>query len=118
MYSTEAEIDKSSVLGEAVLNAGAKLGLSAGEVGKIVGLDRTTIVRKGIDPDTQNGKLALLLIRVYRGLYAMVGGHEADMRHWMNSRIGTLQGIPSKMVKEITGLVHVVEYIDAMRGKA
>lgn len=118
MYSTEAEIDKSSVLGEAVLNAGAKLGLSAGEVGKIVGRDRTTIVRKGIDPDTQNGKLALLLVRVYRGLYAMVGGREADMRHWMNSRIGTLQGIPSEMVKEITGLVHVVEYIDAMRGKA
>lgn len=112
------QTDRADVLGEAVLNAGAKLGLSRSEVGKIVGRDRTTISRSGIEPDTPSGKLALLLVRVYRGLYALVGGKEEDMQHWMNTRIRSLRGVPSEMIKDITGLVHVVEYIDAMRGKS
>ena len=118
MHNLRTQIDKADVLGEAVLNAGAKLGLSQSEVGKIVGRDRTTIARSGIKPDTSSGKLALLLIRVYRGLYALVGGKEEDMQHWMNTKVHSLRGIPSEMVKDITGLVHVVEYKDAMRGKS
>jgi len=118
MHNAHIQIDRADVLGEAVLNAGAKLGLSQSEIGKIVGRDRTTIFRKGIKPDTTSGKLALLLIRVYRGLYALVGGKEEDIQHWMNTRIRSLRGVPSEMIMDITGLVHVVEYIDAMRGKS
>jgi Antitoxin Xre/MbcA/ParS C-terminal toxin-binding domain/Antitoxin Xre-like helix-turn-helix domain len=116
--NANSNIGKAAVLGEAVLNAGARLGLSPEEVGRVVGRNRTTIVRNGVDPSTPNGQLALLLVRIYRGLYVLVGGRDDEMSHWMHTRIRTLQGVPSEMIRDVTGLVRVVEYIDAMRGKA
>ncbi|RMF13804.1 MAG: DUF2384 domain-containing protein [Gammaproteobacteria bacterium] len=65
----------------------------------------------------QRCQLALLLIRLYRGLYALLGGDEAAMKHWMRSSITTLRGTPATLIHDVTGLVHVVEYIDAIRGK-
>ncbi len=115
---TMADIDRLAVLGEAVLNAGAKLGLSPEEVGRIIGRNRTTIVRNGVDPATTSGQLAMLLVRIYRGLYVLVGSREQDMRHWMHTQIGTLQAVPAEMIHDVTGLVRVVQYIDAMRGRA
>ena len=110
--------NKAAVLGEAVLNAGSKLGLSPEEVGRIIGRNRTTIVRNGVDPSTPNGQLAMLLVRIYRGLYVLVGGRDDEMRHWMHTRIRTLQGVPAEMIRDVAGLVRVTEYLDAMRGKA
>lgn len=106
------------VLGEAVLNAGAKLGLNPQQVGSIIGRNRTTIVRNGVDPGSPNGQLAMLLVRLYRSLYVLVGGHEDDMHHWMQTRVGSLQGIPMVMIQDVSGLVRVTQYLDAMRGKA
>ena len=119
MLNTDKILEKNraAVLGEAVMNAGVKLGLSLDDVGRIVGRNRTTIVRNGIDPTTPNGQLALLLVRIYRGLYVLVGGRNDDMKHWMHTKIRTLQGVPAEMIHNISGLVRVVEYIDAMRGK-
>ncbi len=115
--SALAQPDKARVLGEAVINAGARLGLSTTEVGRIIGRNRTTITRNGVDPDSTSGQLALLLIRIYRGLYALVGGDDNEMKHWMHSPIQTLQGVPAELIRDVTGLVHVAEYIDAIRGK-
>ncbi|MES9859066.1 MAG: MbcA/ParS/Xre antitoxin family protein [Sedimenticola sp.] len=109
---------KAAVLGEAVLNAATKLGLTPDEVGRVVGRNRTTIVRNGINPASPNGQLALLLVRIYRGLYVLVGGRDDEMNHWMHTKIHTLQGVPAEMIHDVTGLVRVVEYIDAVRGKA
>ena len=114
---TTSNTDRATVLGEAVLNAGAKLGLSAEEVGHIIGRNRTTIVRNGIDPSTPNGQLALMLVRIYRGLYTLVGGQEEDMKHWMHTRIRSLHGVPAEMIRDVAGMVRVVEYVDAIRGK-
>ena len=110
--------NKATVLGEAVLNAGSKLGLNPDEVGRIIGRNRTTIVRNGVDPSTPNGQLAMLLVRIYRGLYVLVGGRDDEMRHWMRTRVRTLQGVPAEMIRDVAGLVRVTEYLDAMRGKA
>lgn len=109
--------DEASVLGEAVLNAGAKLSISQEEVGKIIGRDRTTIVRKGVHPTSKQGQLAMILVRIYRGLYALLDGNEEHMHHWMHTRIGTLQAVPAEMLHDVAGFVRVLEYIDAMRGK-
>lgn len=119
MKNTDNDLkeNRAAVLGEAALNAGAMLGLSPQEVGRIIGRNRTTIVRNGIDPGTTNGQLALLLVRIYRGLYVLVGGRSEDMKHWMHTKIFTLQGVPAEIIHNVSGLVRVVEYIDAMRGK-
>jgi len=108
--------DPKLTLAKAYLNAGKCLGLKQAELGDVLGKDRTTLSR-GIDPDSKTGELALMLIRCYRGLFALLGGEINNMQHWMHTHNHHTQGIPAEQVKSIAGLLFVLEYIDAMRGK-
>lgn len=110
-------VDEASVLGEALVNAGRQLGLSQADLGEVIGKDRTAISRGRIDPGSKAGELALLLIRCYRALYVLVGGDPGHMRHWMHTENLHTGGIPAEQVKRVQGLVTVLEYLDAMRGK-
>jgi len=117
MASVHAKsIDDSAVLSKSLLNAGKALGMTQTDIGNVIGKDRTSIAR-GIDPKTKAGELALLLIRCYRGLYVLVGGNSEDMKHWMHTDNRHTRGVPVKQVQNVQGLNHVVEYLDAMRGK-
>lgn len=109
--------DRASVLAEALANAGRQLGMSQAELGEVVGKDRSAISRGRIDPDSKAGELALLLIRCYRALYVLVGGDAAHMRHWMQTENRHTGGVPAEQVKTVQGLITVLEYLDAMRGK-
>lgn len=109
--------DKASVLAEALGNAGKQLGMSQAELGEIIGKDRSAVSRGRIDPDSKAGELALLFIRCYRALYVLVGGGQKEMRHWMHTENRHTGGVPAEQVKRVQGLVSVLEYLDAMRGK-
>jgi hypothetical protein len=111
------DADKASVLSEAFGNAGKVLGMSQTELGAIIGKDRTVVSRGRLDPDSKAGELALLFIRCYRALYVLVGGGQKEMRHWMNTENRHTGGVPAEQVKTVQGLVSVLEYLDAMRGK-
>ena len=108
--------DTGMTLTKALLKAGGTLRLTQETLREIVGRDRTAF-RRGLDPTSKPGELALLLLRAYRSLYALVGGKETDLRHWMHTYNLHTQGIPAEQVKSVTGLVNVVEYLDAIRGK-
>ncbi len=114
---TASHADAKQTLTKAFLAAGKALGLTQDELGDIVGRDRTTISRKGIDPQSKVGELALHVIRLYRGLFALVGGRQEDLRHWMHTENRHLGAIPAQRVKSVAGLIQVVEYLDAIRGK-
>lgn len=105
-------------LTKAVLRAGKGLGLSQEAVGRVVGRDRSALYRKGLDPSSKPGELGLLLVRLYRSLYPLVGGDEVAMRHWMRSFNRDTGGVPAEQVEAVQGLTRVVEYLDAMRGRA
>jgi uncharacterized protein (DUF2384 family) len=93
------------------------LGLSKDELSAVVGKHRTTIDRSGLDPQTKEGELALLFLRVYRSLYALYGGDHALMRHWMeqpNHSFG--EQLPRQLLPRIEGLTRVATYLDALRG--
>lgn len=107
----------SQVLASAFLKAGKELGLSQAVLEETIDRNRSSISRNGIDPETKSGELALLLIRVYRSLFALVGGDAKQMNHWMNTPNRHTGGVPAEQVRSIQGLVGVVEYLDAMRGK-
>lgn len=109
-------IDNNAVLSEALLNAGKALGLTQAQVGNVIGKDRTTLNR-GLSPTSKAGELALLFIRCYRSLYVLVGGKPDDMKHWMHTENRHTGGIPAEQVQTVTGLNHVLEYLDAMRGR-
>ena len=63
------------------------------------------------------GEPALLVVRAFRGLDALVGGDERAARAWFQSANHHLGGVPADLVQRAEGLVRVVEYLDAMRGK-
>lgn len=108
--------EEKRVLAKAVMNAAKALGLTQDETGKIIGRDRSSIGR-GIDPDSKAGELALILIRCHRGLFLLLGGEEADLKHWMNTPNHHLNGTPAELMMSVAGLVNVVMYLDAIRGK-
>ena len=109
--------DPKAVLTKALLNAGKALGLSQAELGEVIGKDRTSISR-GLDPSSKSGELSLLLIRCYRSLFVLVGGRTEDMQHWMHTVNRDIGNIPAEAVKSVQGLTRVLEYLDAMRGRA
>lgn len=109
------------VLAKAVLRAARQLGLSQAELGAVLGLHRTGISRLkhsgSLAPDSKQGELALLLIRLARGLYALAGGDELWIRHFMHSPNQVTGGIPVEQVQRIQGLITVLHFVDGIRGK-
>ena len=105
------------VLTQALVLAGKDLGLTQAELGAIVGRDRTALSRGAIEPDTKSGELAVLVVRAYRALYVLTGGEPRQMKHWMHTPNLHLAGVPAELVRTVPGLVRVVEYLDAIRGR-
>ena len=114
---TKTKLSQTQILAKALHAAGDALGLSQIEVAEAIGRDRSSIYRKGIDPASKPGEAALLLIRVYRSLFALVGGDSKLMKHWMHTANRHTQGVPAEQVRSTEGLVNLVRYLDALRGK-
>lgn len=117
MTLATASNDKAATLAKALLNAGRGLGLRQSDIARIVGKNRSTLSRSGLEPASRSGELALLLIRCYRSLYALTDGNQAQMRHWMHTRNRHTGDVPAEQMHSISGLVHVCDYLDAIRGK-
>lgn len=109
-------VDNAQVLSKATLNAGKALGLNQSEIAHVIGRTRQRLA-DGINPESKTGQLAQYLIRVYRSLFALVGGDGEEMVLWMQGENLGTGGVPAEQIKNIAGLVRVMEYLDAMRGK-
>lgn len=111
------------VLTKALITMAAILQLSQKDLSEIIGLSTATFSRifkssnAFINPETKEGQLALLLLRFYRSLDALFGGNPNQCRLWLRSHNKHLNGIPIDLIKSIEGLVFVIQYLDAMRGK-
>lgn len=110
------------VLTKAVIRAAQILGLSQRELGEILGLSPASVSRMYggrffIAPESKEGELALLLLRIFRSLDALLGGAAESLRAWLRTENFHLAGLPLSRMKTIQGLVDVAVYLDAMRGK-
>lgn len=114
--------DKSEVLTKAILNMAKFYEMSGKELSQIIGISEATATRlnqgkKFILPESKEGEMALLLLRVYRSLNTMVGHNHHKARAWLNSDNIYFSQKPIEKMKTVAGLVSVVQYLDAMRGK-
>jgi hypothetical protein len=109
------------VLTAAVLAAAERLGLRNKQLAAVLGTSEASVSRlhsgRGLDPDSKEGELALLFLRLYRSLDALVGGDDAQARAWLHAENDHLRGVPSRRISTVEGLVDVVQYLDAMRGR-
>jgi Protein of unknown function (DUF2384) len=112
-----------AVLTKAVLRAAELLGLSSAALARILGVSEASVSRlvsgaRQVDPQSKEGELALLLVRVYRSLDALVGTDAAQRKAWMDGANRALNGRPIELIERAEGLVTVVSYLDAMRAPA
>jgi hypothetical protein len=109
------------VLAKAVLSAASRLGLRNRHLAVVLGSSEASVSRlqtgRGLDPDTKEGELALLFLRLYRGLDALVGGDDEKARQWLHAENRHVAGVPAERIRSVEGLVNVVQYLDAMRGR-
>ena len=119
--SAERAPAPTSVLAKASLNAAIKLGLNGRRLAEIIGTSEASVSRlrsgRGLDPERKEGELALLFLRLYRSLDTLVGGDESKARDWLHADNNHLGGIPADRIRTVEGLVDVVQYLDAMRGR-
>jgi hypothetical protein len=114
-------IDPAEVLAKAVLAAAERLGLRSRQLALVIGSSEASVSRlsrqRGLDPESKEGELALLFLRVYRSLDALVGGDDAKAREWIATPNTHVGGVPMSRMSTVEGLVDVVQYLDAMRGR-
>ena len=109
------------VLTKAVLSASNRLGLRNRELALIIGASEASVSRlaggRTIAPRSKEGELALLFLRLFRALDALTGGDESKSRAWLTAENQHLGGVPAERIHTVEGLVDVVQYLDAMRGR-
>ncbi|MBT2787057.1 helix-turn-helix domain-containing protein [Halomonas sp. ISL-106] len=104
-----------------MLRAAEQLGLSQSDLAEVLGVHRTTItqLKKNLrlDPNSKQGELALLLIRLARALFTLTGGDQKWIQHFMHTSNRVTGGIPAEQVIRLEGLFAVLRFVDGMRGK-
>ena len=113
--------DAGLVVAKAVTSAAARLGIRNRHLAAVIGTSEASVSRlssgRGLHPETKEGELALLFLRLYRSLDALVGGDDAKAHAWLHAGNVHLGGSPADRIRTAEGLVDVVQYLDAMRGR-
>lgn len=111
-----------AVLTKATVRAAELLGIKNTELAKILGISESQVSRicngeKVISYGSKSSELALIFIRIYRSLDAMVGNNDKNRLMWMESFNRAINDIPSSAIQNVEGLIKVVNYLDGMRAK-
>lgn len=114
--------DPGAVLTKAVIRAADGLGLSQQVLAQVLGVSRPTVTRMGqgtyrlAPAQPKSWELAALFVRMFRSLDALVGHADAG-RTWLAGPNTDLGARPLDLITSAEGLVRVVHYLDAHRGR-
>ena len=86
----------------------------------VIGVSDATVsrMRAGdyvLQPDQKAFELAILFVRLYRSLDAIVGGDDAVASAWLKNRNALLHDEPLALIQTVPGLMNVIQYLDARR---
>jgi uncharacterized protein (DUF2384 family) len=115
----DATVDDSAVVLKATLRAAARLNINSRILARIIGVSESSIsrMRKGDFP-LEKGKsfeLALMFVRLYRSLDAVVGGDDAVSAAWLTNKNNALNASPIDLIQTVSGLANVIQYLDSRR---
>ncbi|MFO1426088.1 MAG: antitoxin Xre/MbcA/ParS toxin-binding domain-containing protein [Steroidobacteraceae bacterium] len=119
---TQPSVDAGAVLTKAVLRAASLLGLPQQALAQVLGVSRPTVTRMGLGSyrlspaQPKAWELGTLFVRMFRSLDALVG-HDAAARTWLEGPNTDLGARPIELIRSAEGLVRVVHYLDAHRGR-
>ena len=120
--SVRASVSEAAVLSKAAVRAAKLLDLTQRDVSAALGVSEATASRLFtgkylLSPDrAKEWELARLFVRMFRSLDAL-WGHEETARQWLASDNLALAARPKDLLRSVEGMVRVVTYLDAARGR-
>ena len=120
--SPSAHVDPRMVLTGAVVRASALLKITQSHLGQILGVSAATVSRMAhgaysLDEGKKEWELGALFVRLFRSLDALVGSNDSAAGAWLTSHNLALAARPVDLIRNTEGLVRVVQYLDAARGR-
>jgi hypothetical protein len=112
--------DESATLTTAVLRAADLLGVTGTVLAKVLGVSDSTVSRMNsgtyaLQRREKAFELAVLFVRLYRSLDAIVGGDDAVAASWLKNHNTALDGEPIDLIQTVPGLMNAIAYLDARR---
>ena len=110
----------SAIVSKAAIRASDRLNLPSRTLARIIGVSEASIsrMRKGeyrLEKNQKPFELAVLFIRLYRSLDAVVGGDDAVAKAWLTNQNPALDAAPIDLIQTVSGLTNVIHYLDARR---
>lgn len=111
---------ENAVLTKATLRAAELLDVTARILASIIGVSEATVSRMRkqeflLERGTKPFELAVLFVRLFRSLDAIVGGDETIARAWLKNANTAFDGAPVEKIQTISGLFDVIAYLDSRR---
>src|SRR3954463_9312117 len=118
--AVRAAVSEGAVVTKAALRAAGLIGISNKALARIVGLSEASVSRMGagaytLTPGEKPFELAVLFVRFYRALDAIVHGDDEVARAWLVTQTPALGAAPLALVQSVNGLMHAIAYLDARR---
>ncbi|RRH96453.1 DUF2384 domain-containing protein [Mesorhizobium tamadayense] len=111
---------ENAVITKATLRAADLLDITARTLALVIGVSEATVSRMRkqeflLERGTKPFELAVLFVRLFRSLDAIVGGDKTVARAWLKNPNTALDGTPLERILTIAGLVDVIAYLDSRR---
>jgi len=112
--------DRGSALTKAALRAASQLGLTSKLLARVIGVSEAIVSRMQsgdylLRPGQKSFELAVLFVRLYRSVDAIVGGDDAIAGMWLKNRNSVLNAEPIALIQTVPGLMNVIQYLGARR---
>ena len=113
-------LSDAALVTKAALRAADRLGLTSRSLARIIGVSEATVSRMRSSDHLlavaeKPFELAVLFIRLYRSLDAIVAGDDAVAAAWLAGHNSALGATPLALIQSVSGLVNVIAYLDARR---
>lgn len=110
------------VLTAAVIRIARFWGLSNAKLGTVLGLSQATASRLKagttlLDPASKSFEAGQFLLRLFRGLDALLGSDDEAAKAWLATPNLDLAARPIDLIDSIRGLITVCDYVDAHRAR-
>lgn len=108
-------VNKNKVLAKSVLKVADLLKVSQDDLVTILGIDLRLSCNSELDPKSESGKRALILIRIFKLLYALSGNDVSQIQHFMKNFNKGTSGIPAEQIKDPESLIAVLEFLEIVK---
>jgi hypothetical protein len=120
LSTASAPASDAALVTKAVIRAADKLGINSKVLAGVIGVSEATISRMksgkhALEAGGKPFELAVLLVRLYRSLDSLIGGDDIAARAWLSNTNTVLGAAPLELIQSVSGLMNVIQYLDARR---